>query len=109
MAVCWETTLPFPTSPLDPSNQPPSHAWPTKGLALPGLKFEIHRTKGLISLEGSQKVILQGVREVFELSDPVSDDGGNEEGVVRTRKIVVIGRGLRRELWQASLDAVLGS
>lgn len=65
----------------------------------------MHRIKGRIVLDDGRAKMLQGVREIFELTDvPPGDDG-----VAAAGKIVVIGRGLRREAWAASLAAgVLG-
>lgn len=59
-------------------------------------------------------MLLQGVREVFELSDPTesaksgrSGAGGEEGGVEARGKIVVIGRGLDGAAWQRSLSSML--
>lgn len=56
--------------------------------------WEIHRIKGRLPLVSGQVMLLQGVREVFELLDGAEDvtDGESEAG--GAAKIVVIGRGL---------------
>ncbi|KAG5935741.1 hypothetical protein E4U53_000381 [Claviceps sorghi] len=52
--------------------------------------FEIHRAKGRIVLNDGKAKMLQGVREVFELSDaPQPGEGQPEQG-----KIIFIGRNL---------------
>ncbi|GAB0140385.1 hypothetical protein EsHS_00001009 [Epichloe bromicola] len=52
--------------------------------------FEIHRSKGRIVLSDGKAKMLQGVREVFELSDaPESGEAQPEQG-----KIIFIGRNL---------------
>jgi len=51
---------------------------------------------------------LQGVREIFELSEGgVADSGDGEKGREQEGKIVVIGRGLVVEAWRRSLEEAL--
>ncbi|PHH80332.1 hypothetical protein CDD80_1971 [Ophiocordyceps camponoti-rufipedis] len=52
--------------------------------------FEVHRSKGRIVLENGEARMLQGVREVFELSEP--PDGG--EAQPADGKMIFIGRRL---------------
>ena len=94
--LLWENTLlpPFPSALADPS--PP---------------FSIHRTKGLIRCRDGAVKMLQGVREVFDITDleregeeaeGAGGGGGGKEG-----KIVLIGKGLERESIEASLGRAL--
>ncbi|KAF4587330.1 COBW domain-containing protein [Ophiocordyceps camponoti-floridani] len=53
-------------------------------------KFEIHRSKGRIVLENGEAKMLQGVREVFELSEP--PDSGEPQPT--EGKMIFIGRRL---------------
>lgn len=74
--------------------------------------FEVHRIKGRIPLDNGRLMLLQGVREVFELTDAAEKAGGGDseahaESENDGGKIVVIGRGLRRDVWQRSLEVVL--
>ncbi|KAL7275224.1 hypothetical protein RUND412_001839 [Rhizina undulata] len=66
-------------------------------------EVDIHRMKGRLETQDGKILMLQGVREVFEIFDapnnePVSD-GGSGEG-----KIVLIGRGLENDVLQKSLE-----
>ncbi|KAB8349798.1 hypothetical protein FH972_023811 [Carpinus fangiana] len=67
--------------------------------------FDVHRIKGRIPLTDGKLKILQGVREVFDLTDAVTNDTAN--GASTEGKIVVIGRGLNAARWQKSLDTWL--
>ena len=78
--------------------------------------FEVHRIKGRVPLTSGRTMLLQGVREVFELIDaadragaPPSDDtaAGARLKHEDRGKIVVIGRALDHSAWQSSLDSVL--
>ncbi|KAI9671076.1 MAG: hypothetical protein M1831_005162 [Alyxoria varia] len=135
-SVCWENILPSFTSdtlnpasttttPSDPSIATATTTTTAKKTPPPPL-FEIHRIKGRILLQDGRVMFLQGVREIFELTDAVdttggggdagSDGSGGAPGVAGERgasggsgKIVVIGRGLDREIWGRSLlDSVCG-
>ncbi|KAG7005555.1 hypothetical protein G7Y79_00019g047350 [Physcia stellaris] len=84
---------PPPSPPLSPqtptTTSPPESENP----------LSIHRTKGLIRhLDGATKM-LQGVREVFDITDLDAAASGEGEG----GKIVLIGRGLRRGMWKVVL------
>ncbi|KAL8993881.1 MAG: hypothetical protein Q9169_006020 [Polycauliona sp. 2 TL-2023] len=75
--------------------------------------FEIHRVKGQIPLSDGSNIMIQGVRDVFEMIDQDGGGGddrheakGGEEG--RKGKIVLIGKGLVDLDFQASLLGNLG-
>lgn len=52
--------------------------------------FEVHRSKGRLLLSNGEIKMLQGVREIFDLTDaPASDEPPPSEG-----KIILIGREL---------------
>lgn len=54
--------------------------------------------------------MVQGVREVFELTDDsnnTSSGGEKRDPGANKGKIVIIGRGLDEQLWQRSLDYAL--
>ena len=74
-----------------------------------GTLFSIHRTKGLIRLQDGTTKMLQGVREVFEITD-LDDGQGDGSGDVdegKKGKLVFIGRGLKREEMEGSLGRAL--
>lgn len=70
--------------------------------------FEVHRVKGRILLSNGTVVALQGVREIFELSEPTYVETRDKAGDTRS-KIVFIGRGIEAGLWQKSLDSSMAS
>lgn len=53
-------------------------------------QYEVHRTKGLVSLEDGSRKILQGVREIFDITDAQREDDSVETGT----RVVLIGRKL---------------
>ncbi|MCJ1397330.1 hypothetical protein MMC11_000522 [Xylographa trunciseda] len=72
----------------------------------------IHRLKGRISLDSGREKMVQGVREIFEITDMAdawSQNHGREEvGIVpRSGKLVFIGRGLTGQPWKESLQYFL--
>ncbi|KAL1956122.1 hypothetical protein VTO42DRAFT_7641 [Malbranchea cinnamomea] len=69
--------------------------------------FEIHRLKGIIRLTNSEIKIIQGVREVFEITE---SERRTLPADVPASKIVLIGRGLGKDSspWQESFLAALG-
>ena len=73
--------------------------------ALPS--FTIHRTKGLIYLEDGLTKMLQGVHEVFEITDLEGEKNGASAVGDTKGKIVLIGRGIEREDMEASLARAL--
>jgi G3E family GTPase len=84
-SVCWESILPRAQS----------------------RSFEIHRMKGQIPTRSGRTKLLQGVREIFELSEVADVAGGSTAPSPKSGKIVVIGRNLDAALWQESLNASL--
>ncbi|MCJ1437833.1 hypothetical protein MMC27_007220 [Xylographa pallens] len=72
----------------------------------------IHRLKGRIILESGQEKMVQGVREVFEITDMadawIQNHGTEDAGIVpRNGKLVFIGRGLTGQPWGESLQYFL--
>lgn len=65
--------------------------------------FEVHRSKGRIVLQDGTAKMLQGVREVFELSDPP----GMEEMQPEQGKIIFIGRKLVEEDFVQSFNQAI--
>lgn len=86
-AVCWESQLPHASS----------------------ASFEIHRLKGRIPLTTGQTKLIQGVREIFELTDAADASSQDTSKPSQGGKIVLIGRGLDEQPWQESLHTSLGS
>lgn len=86
-SVLWQSRIPHVDS--DPPN-----VW------------EIHRSKGRMPLRDGGVKMLQGVREIFEVIDGVSDESPNDQG-----KIVLIGRNIGGKnclaAFQKSLDNTL--
>ncbi|PHH72278.1 hypothetical protein CDD82_6052 [Ophiocordyceps australis] len=75
---------------------------------LPGMEqegdYQVHRSKGRIVLDNGHAKLLQGVREVFELTDaPDGDAVSWNEG-----KIVLIGRGVAQMGFEDSFRKTLG-
>jgi len=68
-----------------------------------GAAFEIHRTKGRVTMQDGSVRLIQGVREVYEILEPDSKASVATGG----SKLVLIGRGLDAEPWQSSLNAAL--
>ena len=54
--------------------------------------YEVHRTKGLLRLDDGSLKMIQGVREIFEISDALSEPDQAAQGSI----IVLIGRNLDR-------------
>jgi G3E family GTPase len=71
---------------------------------LPGFSqaiIDTHRVKGRICLADGKVKLIQGVREIFEIIDT------SERDVNSTGKLVIIGRGIRREEFNTSLISSL--
>ncbi|KAL4937678.1 hypothetical protein BDV06DRAFT_202392 [Aspergillus oleicola] len=69
------------------------------------VKLDIHRLKGILALSDGSSKIIQAVREVFEIRDPL---GGGADEKKEQCKIVLIGRGLGDvSVWQRSLGEFL--
>lgn len=79
-AVLWESHLPNAEADVDL------------------LAFEVHRLKGRIMCSDGSIKIIQAVREVFEILEGADAKQGHDQG-----KMVLIGRGLRNDLFQKSL------
>ena len=89
--VLWESQLPV----IDSGEMQRQLVDPT---------FSIHRTKGRLVLHDPPRVrMLQGVREVFDITDFVDGDTAAAPG----SKIVLIGRGLDPVAFQSSLETAL--
>ncbi|KAL2040434.1 hypothetical protein N7G274_006877 [Stereocaulon virgatum] len=97
-SLLWENTLPAPSFPFPstPSTAPPP---------------EIHRLKGLAYITTGSRVMIQGVREVFEIV-PLDNGGGStmkkQEDGTGKGKLVLIGRGIDAEALGRSLSGALG-
>lgn len=66
--------------------------------------MEILRSKGLIVLEDGRRMILQGVRDMFELTALAGADGKVAGGGLGKGKIVFIGKGLpNMDTWKKAL------
>ncbi|KAF2125138.1 cobW-domain-containing protein [Dothidotthia symphoricarpi CBS 119687] len=65
--------------------------------------FEIHRLKGRVPVQGGKVLLLQGVRNVYDVNEvEVEGSGGAQEA-----KLVLIGRGVGQEGFRGSLVACL--
>lgn len=94
----WECTLPLPDGEAGSTAEP----------------FSVHRLKGRLLLDSGQVKMVQGVREVFEVTDldisrqasPFKSSSTPEsiEG-----KLVLIGRGVADQRWEDSLKGAVGS
>ena len=93
-SLLWESILPPPSTSATEQAQPSEQA------------FEIHRVKGQIPMSDGSSIMIQGVRDVFEMIEQ-SGDGGMEKGD-RKGKIVLIGKGLMGLPFQESLTGALG-
>lgn len=69
--------------------------------------FEIHRLKGLLTVENGKTKIIQGVRELFEIFD--APKPGDEEGSSKAGKIVLIGRHVTDFDFESSILAAITS
>ena len=74
--------------------------------------FSVHRTKGQIFLNDGRILMIQGVRDVFEITDnAVSSSATQSENVLngeeRAGKVVLIGKGIAGLPWDESLAAAL--
>lgn len=68
--------------------------------------FEIHRVKGQIPMSDGKNIMIQGVRDVFEMIERGGDGGVRDAG--RKGKIVLIGKDLVGLPFQESLMGALG-
>ncbi|EEH07462.1 CobW domain-containing protein [Histoplasma capsulatum G186AR] len=92
-SLLWERQLP--------------HSQPTNTSLRKIKDFEIHRLKGLLCLTDGGTQIIQGVQEVFEITET---DSRHTSASGDLCKIVLIGRGLGTDShpWQESLQISLG-
>ncbi|KAL4933573.1 CobW family GTP-binding protein [Aspergillus undulatus] len=94
-SALWESTLPNP----NPDTNPQSQRKPN---------FDIHRLKGILVLEDGSSKIIQAVREVFEIRDPLGSGSGSDDEPKSLCKLVLIGRGLGDVgVWQRSFEEFL--
>lgn len=103
-------TITIPLPPLSPEQLDRLDGWLRSVLwesvmpnQNPDPSFEIHRTKGRIALSNGSVKMLQGVREIFEIIDAETVTSVQHEG-----KIVFIGKGLSKEMFEQSLKDFLG-
>ena len=89
--LLWESQFPLSTSTTIAIPLPPPP--------------EIYRLKGRILLSSGGAKMVQGVRDVFEISelDVKSDDAPEEKG-----KLVLIGKGLAELAWEDTLLSWIG-
>jgi hypothetical protein len=94
--ILWESTLPLLEG--EAASTPDS--------------FSIHRVKGRLLLESGQVKMVQGVRDVFDVTDLDGSQPGNNkprpnlDEAVRG-KLVLIGRGVAGLPWEESLKAAI--
>lgn len=69
--------------------------------------FSIHRLKGRVLLDSGQVKMIQGVREVFEMSDLKVQPKEKLNAAETLGKIVLIGKSIAGLPWQESLLAHL--
>jgi len=89
-SVLWESTLVLPAE---------------RSGSLKYDDFEVHRLKGRLALDSGLFKMVQGVRDVFEITDTTSVSTG--ESRVPEGKLVLIGRGLEGLPWQESFRCAL--
>jgi hypothetical protein len=87
-SVLWEMVLPPPSS---------LHESP---------KFAVHRLKGRIPLVHGEVKMIQGVREVFEITDLRNPSATDE--AAWAGKLVLIGKNVAQIDWSGSLSEALG-
>ena len=92
-SILWDSILPSPSTSTAEQAQPNEQA------------FEINRVKGQIPMSDGKNIMIQGVRDVFEMIDQ-EGDGSTEKGE-RKGKIVLIGKGLVGLPFQESLMGAL--
>lgn len=67
-------------------------------------RFEIHRLKGRISVIDDKLLLVQGVRNVYDMNE--AKGNGGESGQ-KEAKLVLIGRGVDQAAFRESLVAML--
>ncbi|MCJ1440310.1 MAG: hypothetical protein MMC23_000793 [Stictis urceolatum] len=79
-------------------------------MTIPGLPsklfdFAVHRLKGKVPLKDGQIKMVQGVREVFDITDLPSDISEEQTGLAG--KLVLIGKNVGQISWSSSLSSFL--
>ena len=69
--------------------------------------FAVHRLKGRIALTSGHIKMIQGVREVFEITDLEVPSKGSPRTVADNGKLVLIGKNLSTLPWERSLTLYL--
>lgn len=72
---------------------------------VPHERFEVHRLKGRVPVSDGRVLLLQGVRNLYDLNEKEEKDGIGEEEA----KLVLIGRRVGQEGFKESLLKLLGS
>lgn len=96
--LLWECNLSLPGGPMSSPNLP---------------RPSIHRLKGRILLESGAVKMVQGVRDVFDITDLEKEPENRRKETLDAPKedngkLVLIGRGLAGLPWEASLLFSLG-
>lgn len=65
--------------------------------------FEVHRLKGRIPVKGGKVLLVQGVRNVYDINEGKDTEEGDQEA-----KLVLIGKGVGQDGFRESLVEVLG-
>jgi len=66
-------------------------------------KFEIHRLKGRIPVQDGRLLLLQGVRNIYDMNEAKIESGQESDDA----KLVLIGRGVDESAFRDSLRATL--
>lgn len=65
-------------------------------------KFEIHRLKGRIPVVDGKVLLIQGVRNIYDMNEAKPTDQSDDEA-----KLVLIGRGINQSAFRESLRVTL--
>ena len=87
-SVLWESELPASRH-LEDTSTP--------------AEFQIHRLKGLVVMHSGEVRMIQGVREVFEVTERKKMRKDDEQQLLKRSKVVIIGRNVRNLAWRNSL------
>ncbi|KAL2052393.1 hypothetical protein ABVK25_007265 [Lepraria finkii] len=96
-SLLWERTLP-PSSPVTDTSNPRTLTSP---------RLDIHRLKGRAFTTTGAQIMVQGVREVFEIVDMEEGGGEMQQRGDNIGKLVLIGRGINGEELERSLRGAL--
>jgi G3E family GTPase len=69
---------------------------------VPFKAFEVHRLKGRVPVKGGKVLLIQGVRNIYDVNE------GKPAEASEDSKIVLIGKGINQQAFRDSLLAVLG-